>query len=255
MERVELERRIEASGIKIGKIEKRIAKWELANSEKGFIKDANGYYYGMSYEEYKERYFDDYLRDCEREIKYANQDLTDAKNTLAKYIIALEEKDNYEAEEKIQVIVEFLERWKANAKNWYIENGNLLMELRAHQNEEFDKWKLETGYKSFYNFSQEYYSTINGLTKELVSGNKMDVGRLETYLNKEVEAKYKDLVLRVTKVVGLIEDASGLTIGNQGGEINGIVKGQKGVCEVRTISAGGYNIQCFHYRVLINRLS
>ena len=136
MERVELERRIEASGIKIGKIEKRIAKWELANSEKGFIKDANGYYYGMSYEEYKERYFDDYLRDCEREIKYANQDLTDAKNTLAKYIIALEEKDNYEAEEKIQVIVEFLERWKANAKNWYIENGNLLMELRAHQNEE-----------------------------------------------------------------------------------------------------------------------
>jgi len=48
----------------------------------------------------------------------------------------------------------------------------------------------------------------------------------------------------------IIIDASGLSIDNQG-ELNGVIKGSITNVYVFTISAGGYNIQCLHYRVLI----
>ena len=38
------------------------------------------------------------------------------------------------------------------------------------------------------------------------------------------------------------------------GEINGIAEGEKGRAKVETIGAGGYNIQCYHFRVLVNKI-
>jgi len=35
------------------------------------------------------------------------------------------------------------------------------------------------------------------------------------------------------------------------GEINGIVRGEKGAVTVETIGVGGWNIQKFHFRVLV----
>lgn len=51
-------------------------------------------------------------------------------------------------------------------------------------------------------------------------------------------------------MVGKITDAKGLTIG-MNGELNGLVIGDKDSATVTTILAGGYNIQCLHYRVLV----
>ena len=78
--------------------------------------------------------------------------------------------------------------------------------------------------------------------------------KLNKILDDEVTNKYKDLVRRITKVVGEIQDVSNLSIGSKQGEINGTVKGTKGIATVDTISAGGYNIQCFHYRVLVHKV-
>lgn len=77
---------------------------------------------------------------------------------------------------------------------------------------------------------------------------------LEKIIDKEVESRKKNLIARVEKKAGKIIDANGLYIGANG-EINGYIKGDKTTVYVETIFAGGYNIQCLHYRVLIKVIS
>lgn len=74
---------------------------------------------------------------------------------------------------------------------------------------------------------------------------------LEKAMEEEKRAKLLDLMARINKVVGTITDAAGLYISSNG-EINGIIVGTEGKASVETISAGGYNIQCFHYRTLVH---
>lgn len=83
-----------------------------------------------------------------------------------------------------------------------------------------------------------------------------DVKRLE-WLEKTIEAEKKaklfDLINRITDITGIIKDATGLRISNSG-NLNGIIKGERANVKVETISAGGWNIQCFHYRTLVNKI-
>ena len=57
----------------------------------------------------------------------------------------------------------------------------------------------------------------------------------------------------INAIVGTITDARGLYVGNKG-ELNGIVIGDRGRARIETIGAGGYNIQCFHFRTLIHEI-
>lgn len=274
MEKTELVKRIESSKTKIEKLNKKISKWEKANSVEGFKnywkdylnEDGTYTYNKLGFDEYYSWRKADYEKECLSEIKRANFELVSATSTLEKYVVALEEKINFEEGDKIEVIMNFLKKWKGLATEWYLGNAKRYIELKDKEAEALEQYKIDKGvdltnyrrirWQFEIMFSKEYYSEINGLTREIVGyKNVIDTDKLEKVLDKEVEAKYKDLVLRVTKVVGEIKDAGGLSIGNQNGEINGTIKGLKGICEIKTISAGGYNIQCFHYRVLINRLS
>ena len=76
---------------------------------------------------------------------------------------------------------------------------------------------------------------------------------LEKAMEQERQAKLFDLTGRVMKVVGRITDASGLYIASTG-ELNGAVKGTEGQAKVTTVGAGGYNVQCFHFRTLIHEI-
>ena len=123
------------------------------------------------------------------------------------------------------------------------------------------------------NFKSNYYSGIDAFTKRIVDfrgtyiyENKdeyigtyvyvsytIDEELLIKEVSKEKLAKYIDLVNRITKEVGEIKNASNLSIGEQHGEINGIVEGINGKCRVETISAEG-QVQKFHYRVLVHKI-
>lgn len=76
---------------------------------------------------------------------------------------------------------------------------------------------------------------------------------LDRDLEYDIQTKYDKIVARASKVVGDITDATGLSVADTG-ELNGTVMGGLGACTIKTISAGGYNIQCFHFRVLVRKV-
>lgn len=76
------------------------------------------------------------------------------------------------------------------------------------------------------------------------------------WLTKALAAEKRERILdlsdRVGEIVGRITNAAGLRL--QNGEICGTIIGEQGAASIQTIGAGGYNIQCFHYRTLIREV-
>lgn len=78
-------------------------------------------------------------------------------------------------------------------------------------------------------------------------------------VKKDTKVQVKNLLLnlvdRVHKKIGKIVNASYLSLeaGNfyEGTAINGYLEGENGCCDVYSITAGGYNIQRLHVRVLV----
>ena len=262
-------KRMEGKKAEIAKIEKKIARIEKAKATNW---EVNPYYYH------------------EDDLKWANKDLTAAREALAKY-----EEEYAHAVEKansrnVKPILDFLEMWKQKVTNQYetgireyYETRKALREMYA----ELDKlhygspeWKeAEAEYraaeKAFHGKTCGYYKRekyINRWGREEEKSIKIRDGELEyispyhrdqTYeaamkhlavdLKKDAEAKYDDIVERANAIVGTITDATGLSVGAKG-ELNGIVIGDRGRARIETIGAGGYNIQCFHFRTLIHEI-
>lgn len=64
-----------------------------------------------------------------------------------------------------------------------------------------------------------------------------------------------EIYSRTTEYVGKLTDMINIHFGDNG-SLNGIVIGESGrKAKVNTIIAGGYNIQCLHYRVLVNPIN
>lgn len=171
-------------------------------------------------------------------------------------------KKNYDRELKKYYASEDFER----SFNNYI---NSPYQMKYYRTEENVKRVLGDQFKS------RYYADIDNFTKSITTikndyyypnpdnrfeyyykpvSYTVDEEKLNKTIAQEKLNKYYDLCNRITAEVGEIIDASGLSIGNQKGELNGIVKGTEGTARVETISAGGYNIQCFHYRVLVHKI-
>lgn len=101
-----------------------------------------------------------------------------------------------------------------------------------------------------------YYDVAHSISKEVYSADAEDNvnhEELDKILEKEMQKRYNNLVTKVTKVTGKIIDASYLTIGVDG-NLNGIIVGEDGKAKVNTIGAGGYNIQCYHFRTLVHKI-
>ena len=277
MEIKELNERIEKKQNQIKKIEKRLAKWQNALvDDKAFAKaycfaehegkwynNQNGNY-ELSFEDYKARRYNEYEEDCNYEIRSAKRDLDEANETLKKYETALAIEVNRENAPKIEVLVNFLNSWKIQANAFYHEEAKRLYQMREQHLANYDTIKKmdfqdykerrqaeEKEYRRFREEEQEIPQIIRNI--RTYSAPYIDEEQLEKFLNREVKNKYEDMVQRISKVVGEIEDCNKLKIGGNG-SINGIVKGSKTSARVETILCGGYNIQCLHYRVIVNEI-
>lgn len=205
------------------------------------------------------------------------------------------EKERFLNDNAPQVIKDFLEQWKQMAYDWHVKRYEDYLKYKEElkedqkaseieyiesQPEEFARYLDENG-----KISEENYrwatSTINkGMEKHLKEkeldwksiksrltsfagvavlhmatyyNEKERLAWLEKTLEAEKQAKMLDLIDRINKVVGTITDATTLRI--KAGNLNGIIVGEKGKAKVETIGAGGYNIQCFHYRTLVHEVN
>jgi muconolactone delta-isomerase len=265
-------KRIEGKEKALDKLNKKLARIRKVESQNW--EDPNPY----CYSEYD-------LKRCLKDIELEQKMLDDYRAQL----VAATEKAN---SRNVQVILEFLEMWKTRVREYYTFGVNSLKAyytekenlktLRSRIPEEYwfnDKTPEQIAYTEAHNV---FWKKCHGYYEKRMAPNwngklverevKVHDGeyewlapytneetledalaRLEADLVEEANQKYDFIIERTNHIVGTITDASNLKIGAKG-DLNGFIIGDRGTAKVQTIGAGGYNIQCFHFRTLINEM-
>ena len=239
-----INKRIEGKRKEIEKLEKklgRIRKAEATNWE------VNPYYYHES------------------DLKWTLKDLDSAKEALAGY-----ERDLATAQDKAQsrnvpAITEFLDNWYDRMMQMHTEAVPKYLEAKKayyKADHEFCDYYNNRGWgasieerkakdQEHRNLRKRFHEKW-GWIEQYMYIDTLETDRLERDLKNEYNRKYDFIIERTNEIVKVITDASGLYIGSKG-DLNGYIIGTNGTAKVQTIGAGGYNIQCFHFRTLINR--
>lgn len=226
----------------------------------------------------------------ERDLRWAQRDLEAARQGLEKYRAELKAALEKANSRNVPAILEFLEMWKQRCTEFYGDGLNSYFSEKQHVRSLYCALS-DTAYKSpEYEAAKAAYEEANAAFRCKVRGyyevftytdrwgalrkgeQKVREGeyehlkpyigeqtpeaamqRLAKDLNEEANRKYDFIIERTNAIVGEITDASGLSIGSKQ-DLNGFVVGMRGTAKVQTIGAGGYNIQCFHFRTLINKI-
>lgn len=259
MKREELQERLTKVNEKISKLEKKISKLEAKrDSDAEFEKE---YRYYSSFYTRREELKQDWINECKYNIKCAKSDLEDAKTLSIKYQNLLLIAEEKESKPVVKIFKDFFDNWKRavikqttelyeHYKKIETEKCNLYNNRYSYirdsgeenYNKELRRLKL---------IESEYLE--NGWVRKMYDSKHYSSKSFEEIVDKYMEDRYTELVDKVTKYVGEITDVNYLEIGNDG-SLNGKIIGSEGKCKIETIVAGGYNIQCLHYRVIIKSI-
>lgn len=262
-------KRIEGKEKELAKLTKKMERIRKAE-ETGW--EVNPYYYS------------------EYDIRVTTRDIEDAQKALENYraqLVAETEKNN---SRNVEVILNFLEMWKARVRFYYVagltdyyEEKQMVKDLynkidrynsycgdKSAEQIEFEEAQKDFRNKCRGYFEKQPYTDRRGDTQyrevkvrdgeyEYLRAYTVEttfdgaVARLEKDLVQEANRKYDFIIERTNSIVGTITDASNLKIGAKD-DLNGYIIGERGTAKVNTIGAGGYNIQCFHFRTLITAM-
>lgn len=221
-------------------------------------------------------------------IRDAYQKVEEAETTLNKYknqLALKQEQEQTLANDRIDVIWNFLQNWKKEVYKFYENEVEEYRKFREIDHELIEKQNklaymkyqlsknaiTEDEYSKFVNrikelkeLSKSLEQSFDSLTPRIYRRGSVDEVELNKILDKEVDRMYLNMIDKVTKVVGEITDASGLSIANNG-ELNGIIEGTTGKARLETIMAGGYNAdyinpetgrhgQRLHFRTLVHKV-
>ena len=231
------------------------------------------------------------IESLEDDIIRLRKEIKEVETSLEGYRAQMTAEMEKAASRNVPAIVEFLDRWQNRVFNFYNMGLEPCYKLKTEfvrlqkECKKFrylsDEW--ETAYAALEPVQKEYREKVSGYYEEQeriseYTGRpykktvKVAEGEWEyihpyeckdTYeeavewlkadLQHEANRKYDFIIERVNAICGKITDASGLTIGAKQ-DLNGYIIGEKGTAHVQTIGAGGYNIQCFHFRTLIHEV-
>lgn len=152
-------------------------------------------------------------------------------------------------ENNLTEIKEFINQWKERARNYIPQAIEEYRTKKEEINKIYDFYnQWEEREQKQRELAEEYPQYIRELAYGYSPKDRNE--KIEKLIEREAEAKEEKLIARVNKAVGTIVKAIELEVGYNG-ELNGYIKGENGTCKIETIYAGGYNIQCLHYRVLV----
>lgn len=248
-----IQKRISGKKKEIDKLTKKLAR--IRKAEAGGWDQNNPYLYSES------------------DLRWCLKDLEAAKEALAKYQSELQTATEKAASRNVTVILEFLEGWKARSRRFYTDSFARYVEAKKEYLERdsaYTKWvnssesrndpdrqRKEDEYHAYRKQFNEAWSFLTPYLTQQANAEThryemvFAVEKLDKDLAEEANRKYDFIIQRTNAIVGEITDASGLSVGAKG-DLNGYIIGKKGRAKVQTIGAGGYNIQCFHFRTLIN---
>lgn len=241
-----INKRIEGKEKEIAKLEKKLERIKKAQASNW---EDNPYWYHES------------------DLKYTTRDLDRARKDLEDWQNKLAEEQHKSNSRNIPAIIEFLDGWQARVKHFYIisepEYHTALEEWYRYDREHCEwfntqrrnstKEEYDAREKDYREKKKAFHSQWSWFESFCDYKKNLDVEKLTKFLKKDADAKYDFIIERTIAIVEEITDASGLSVGDKG-DLNGYIIGTKGTAKVQTIGAGGYNIQCFHYRTLIHEV-
>jgi DNA repair exonuclease SbcCD ATPase subunit len=186
-----------------------------------------------------------HIKHCEKEVRKINKEIAKLEKEIAKL-------EKLDVDFDIDVVGQFLAKWRADVETFIREAVSTkypeaVAKLEASERYQSAKW----------NERQDMLSYINNQFGSLFMyvwgwrGADMEE-KMAQILAQDVEMKKATLLGRIAEITGKVTEAE-LFVADDG-NINGFVTGEKGKAKVQTILAGGYNIQCLHYRLLVNKL-
>lgn len=266
-----IQKRIAGKEKELDKLTKKLARIRKVEAQNW--EDPNPYYYGP------------------RDLKYTLRDIEEAQKAMADYQAQLAAEEEKAQSRNVPAILEFLENWKARVFAYYDKDIRAAFEEQEKVRQLYNDAAIHpwgtTEYKAAHKVYEEareaFYAKLHGYYRELTPEEKKkpryryehriktrdgewehirhyylgnyaeSIAKLHKDLDEEANRKYDFIIERTTAITGKITDATGLSIGAKA-DLNGYIIGEKGTAKVQTIGAGGYNIQCYHFRTLINEL-
>ena len=224
----------------------------------------------------KDDAYDAYWLECDvdsllEDIRRGQKEIDETAEKLVTYKAELESAEEKANSRDVQVILDFLKLWKEKVEAYYTKNFSNFLEAEKEYS------KFSRSYAEWYNtnyslrgteedkqkrieqkqmqaeFNDRWSHYFPYLVRDDQGNHQLDLVKLQKDLVNEANRKYDFIIERTNAIVGQITDASELTIGYKD-DLNGYIIGTKGIAKVQTIGAGGYNIQCFHFRTLINKV-
>ena len=265
-----IQKRITGAEAKLDKLNKKLARIRKVEAQNW--KDPNPYYYS------------------EWDLKNTLADIEEAQKALEGYKAQLITETEKANSRNVKVILDFLEMWKNRVRQYYMNGLEAYFQDKAEVRTAYNNIhkfpyaspeykEAESKYNElrkefsiachgFYE-KREYIDRWGKTRTEEVKVAEGEYEYLKPYTNertieeaaaklekdliREAERKYDFIIERTNAIVGTITDASNLKVGAKD-DLNGFIIGTNGTAKVQTIGAGGYNIQCFHFRTLINEM-